>query len=263
MKSSTTEPDPPDPDRSSPSMPSIATRLYLSRHMRVCWVPEGAVLLDLKCNRYYGLATNEATSLHALLEHILTAEEHRNDDYTTFADEHMSSMVKQLLADGILCIEPVDRSATAAMKLEQPIDCVGRDTHSSRACRPRHLAHFMHAYWWAKSALQRRSLLEISDAIAAQKTSIEGHVSHRDLDQLIELVNIFKRLRAYTFTARDQCLFHALVLTDFLLRQGIAAIWCIGVKTRPWAAHSWVQANGMTLDCTPEQIREYTPILAV
>ena len=39
--------------------------------------------------------------------------------------------------------------------------------------------------------------------------------------------------------------------------------WVIGVRTKPWAAHSWVQQGTLLLDANPEQVCDYSPILAI
>jgi hypothetical protein len=70
-------------------------------------------------------------------------------------------------------------------------------------------------------------------------------------------------MRPFAFTSLDQCLFHALALTRFVNDSGQLATWVIGVRLRPWGAHSWVQQNHRVLDTTPEIVREYAPILAV
>jgi len=79
----------------------------------------------------------------------------------------------------------------------------------------------------------------------------------------VELVCLFRRLRPLAFTAKDQCLFHALALVRFLAFYSVFPVWVVGVRTRPWAAHSWVQQGTLLLDSNPEHVCEYTPILSV
>jgi hypothetical protein len=74
---------------------------------------------------------------------------------------------------------------------------------------------------------------------------------------------VFRRLRPYAFAAKDQCLFHALSLLKFLAQYNIHPTWVIAVRPTPWAAHSWLQLGTLVLDCTPEEISGYTPILAI
>ena len=76
-------------------------------------------------------------------------------------------------------------------------------------------------------------------------------------------MSIFRRLRPYEFAAKDQCLFHALALLKFLAHYNIHPTWVIAVRPTPWAAHSWLQLGTLVLDCTPEEISGYTPILAI
>ncbi len=81
--------------------------------------------------------------------------------------------------------------------------------------------------------------------------------------QIFDLIAAFRRLRPLAFTAKGRCLVHALTLVKFLSHYGVRPTWYIGVMLRPWAAHSWVQLDGLVLDSTPEKVCEFTPILAV
>jgi hypothetical protein len=111
--------------------------------------------------------------------------------------------------------------------------------------------------------LHSRSLYSIASELhfSKQRQRAQGAAEY-DVE-LAALVRQFRRLRPYAFAAHDQCLFHALTLTRFLGAHGVYPTWVIGVRLRPWGAHSWVQHDHWLLDATPEAVREYTPILAV
>jgi hypothetical protein len=60
-----------------------------------------------------------------------------------------------------------------------------------------------------------------------------------------------------------KCLVRSFLLLRFLQRSGCDAQWVFGVRTWPFRAHCWVQADGAALEDAPERLCAYTPILAV
>lgn len=44
---------------------------------------------------------------------------------------------------------------------------------------------------------------------------------------------------------------------------GCASTLVIGVRAEPFAAHSWVQVDQVVLNDTAEEVRRFTPILAL
>lgn len=75
------------------------------------------------------------------------------------------------------------------------------------------------------------------------------------------LAAAFRRMRVWTYTASQACLFDALVLSGFLYRRGVPARVILGVRTKPFCAHAWVQWGDVVINDTLERISEYTPIL--
>jgi hypothetical protein len=73
---------------------------------------------------------------------------------------------------------------------------------------------------------------------------------------------------AFAWTARivrshDQCLSRSIAVARRLAALGLAGDLVIGVRLRPFAAHSWVQADGRLVNDRIDTVRTYTPILAV
>jgi hypothetical protein len=77
------------------------------------------------------------------------------------------------------------------------------------------------------------------------------------------LVDAFRLIRPYFFLAKENCLLHALTLVNFLAHYGEFPLWVFGVRSDPWAAHSWVQQDQYLLDCNPESVCGLEPILAI
>lgn len=73
----------------------------------------------------------------------------------------------------------------------------------------------------------------------------------------------YLRLRPFALTTHDRCLHDSLALIHFLTTRGLIAQWVIGVRLRPFGAHSWVQRGSVVLNDQPDHVRAYEPILVV
>jgi hypothetical protein len=82
-------------------------------------------------------------------------------------------------------------------------------------------------------------------------------------DVAAQIVEIFRRLRTFTYTAKDHCLLDSLILTDFLYRNGLIPTFVIGIRTKPFLAHAWVQIEDCVMDDRLESLENMTPILVV
>jgi hypothetical protein len=217
------------------------------------WVPGGCVFLDLKCNRYSALGEDDALTLAQFLEDPLAPA------------ARAQVLADRLRSAGLLepCPTVQHRPFSAAhIDLRSGLEAArDRDLPSPRV-GPRELQQFMLACLRSKSALRYKSLFDIaSDIRAARQAKREPDTL--ELDALCTRVALFRSVRPYVFAARDRCLFQALALMKFALAGGISPQWVIGVRLKPWAAHSWVQHGSLLLDTSPEIVRDYAPIVAV
>ena len=231
-------------------------------HVYACWPGQGAVLLDLKRNRYFGLGEADAEALS-----LLVGQPNRGRVAGVEDDAAMQATVvhlrDQLTAHGLLTTEkPAWQMATASVDVTATLDGVGQHMRPNRVrVRPHHVWNHAKACVWSRYSLKFRPFYTVVREVSQSKQrNASGCL---DTEQLIDLVCIFERLRTYTFTSRQQCLFHALALVRFLNSYGLFPTWVIGVSTTPGGAHSWVQHGTLILDSIPEDVCEYTPILAI
>jgi hypothetical protein len=84
-----------------------------------------------------------------------------------------------------------------------------------------------------------------------------------DIDAARRLLSAYSHLRTIFFVRRGRCLLDSIALLQFLSYYGIYPRWVLGVKQRPFAAHSWVQHEQWVLNGTPVFVRMYRPILVV
>jgi hypothetical protein len=235
---------------------------WMPPHTRVCVTATGGVELDLKRNRYFGLGYREVRSLCALATNWSAASMPAGYPVEPMPREDAARLADALIKAGFLMpVAPTEAGpAFTAIESNAGLTSVGHEVSAAVRLNLRHIVAFLRACLWAKRAVDSRLLYSIACEVAAGK--IEAPQTP-DLQHTIELVCVFRRLRPYAFAAKDQCLFHALALLKFLSHYNIHPTWVIAVRPAPWAAHSWLQLGSFVLDCNPEEICEYTPILAI
>lgn len=237
---------------------------WLPTHVRACSTATGTVLLDLRRNRYYGVGRKETRVLSSLAANWqdTAAASTFTRDVEALPMEDAVRIADKLVEAGLLskaAAEPAAFTPTA-IDLNSLLTSVGHEVERKSPIRWRHIINFLRACTWARRSVRSRTLYVVAEEIGQKKNAAGAPF---DAERAIELVGVFRRLRPHTFAARDQCLFHALALVKFLSAYDIYPTWVIGVRTKPWAAHSWVQQGTLLLDANPEQVCDYSPILAI
>jgi hypothetical protein len=247
-------------------VPTLGTHneneFWMPSHTRVCVTATGAVLLDLKRNRYFGLGYREARSLSTLATNWASASTSAAGPLEPMPRDAAARLADALVNAGFLTsVAPTEPGpAFTAIEPSAELTSIGHELSAAVRLHLHHVVAFVRACVWAKRAVDSRLLYSIACEVAANK----AHASQAiDLERTVQLVCAFRRLRPYAFAAKDQCLFHALALLKFLSHYDIHPTWVVAVRPKPWAAHSWLQLGSFVLDCNPEEICEYTPILAV
>ncbi len=81
-------------------------------------------------------------------------------------------------------------------------------------------------------------------------------------DSLARIAAAFEKSSALT-RSHDQCLVRSAAAAIRLAAAGIATDLLIGVRVRPFAAHSWLQAGELLVNDRLDNVRGYTPILVL
>lgn len=238
--------------------------VWLAPYVCVCGSPNGAIFLDLRRNRYLGIGLNET----ATLGHIVCdwSEWIRDDEHPRKAEENPDSMsiVQDLLDERLLvAAQPKVRIPPPHANVDGRLFSVGAELERDSPFNPAVMIRLVRAFQWARTRIRKGPLLPIVDELRRAKAGVSSTEGAPATDRFVELVCVFRRFRPYLFEARGQCLLHALALTRFLLLCGEPASWVIGVRTKPWGAHSWSQRGDLILDTTPERVVDYTPIMTI
>lgn len=234
----------------APALPQY----HLPRHVYACCLAGGMVFLDLRRNRYFCLSEPDAAAVQPLIANHTASKPYRS---SSSSPEQVVSRLRQA---GLL--QSHDSGERAWIWRGSTHDALSSidDKHLRSGPLYGYALRFARSCLWARLNLRTKSLL----AIAEDLERLRGHrCGTCDPERTAHLVHAFRRMRPFAFTSLDQCLFHALALARFVNDSGQLATWVIGVRLRPWGAHSWVQQGHWVLDTTPEIVREYAPILAV
>ena len=245
-----------------PSPTSPEPRLRLAPHVRACHADGQIILLDLQRSRYVAVSAQPALGSTiagwpaATLPDTSTAT-------TSLTPSQIHRLTAPLLVQGLLTEQPGDALAPLP-RLPTPGRSLSADgAASTRPVDWRRACRFYRSASAAALRLRCQSLAGVAEAVARHRAGPPGTGDAFTLDAAQAAVAAYQRLRLFAFTAHDRCLHDALTLVGFLADEGIAAHWVIGVRTRPFGAHAWVQIGDVVLNDQHEQVRRYTPILVV
>jgi Transglutaminase-like superfamily len=119
-----------------------------------------------------------------------------------------------------------------------------------------HALRFLGACLWARDVVARGALARAAGDLSALKWRCEDG---RDVRAEVQK---FVRLRPW-FPGAHACLFDSLALSRFMMAAGQSVDWVVGVKARPFAAHSWVECGGDILNDDRETCTPFTEVLRI
>lgn len=236
---------------------------WIPPHVRACSIADSTILLDLKRNRYFSVGAPVTRALFTLAlnwsEAISCAG--ATEQIEPLEPQTAVRIAEALVKAGLLSVDTPQAApiSCGAVDLRCALASVGYERSQAASPKWRDIVAFLRAFAWARRSLRSKSLYWIASELSRNK----GLSQEQAQERLVELVCIFRQICSYTFVTRGRCLLHALALVRFLASYGIFPAWVIGVKSQPWAAHSWVQDGALILDGTPEQVCQYTPILSI
>lgn len=241
-------------------MQAAGQRLKLASHVRACRDDEQVILLDLRRNKYLGIGGAASLALADRVEGWPGTPESKGDRATPAA---LGLLTQRLASQGLLTDTPSARlpsstveEATSSFDFETSLE--GSNISARR------LGRFLRSAATAALWMRFRSLESIATAVSARRHRLQGAESDgAALDAMRSSTTAYEKLRPLVLTAQDKCLHDSLALVGFLASEGAFPHWVIGVKTRPFVAHSWVQIGEVVLNDQHENVRRFRPILVV
>jgi Transglutaminase-like superfamily len=236
--------------------------LRLAPHVRACQSDDQVILLDLRRDKYLAVG---GTQMRALAVAVEGWPRGPIADDVIVTSPSVSALTKRLRLQGLLTDQPAGQERVPQATVPEAIASLDvEDAIEHTTIGPGRLFRFLHSATAAAASLRSRSLLAVVQGVAARRARLASRLDvPLSLDAARSAVAVYEKLRPLVFTSRDKCLFDSLALINFLAHQGMFPRWVIGVTTHPFAAHAWVQNDGVVINDLHERVRRYMPILVV
>jgi hypothetical protein len=220
-------------------------QLRLRDNLHWCVCEERVIFLDLEADRYFCLSrsaepaflqlaggqgrTAEIGPLHGLIARGLLIED---DGAAGFTNPPLLPPACSDLVDG----------ATASAGVRGVVGALAYEA-------------------WATWILKRRPLLEVvrGAQLRARRRSPSPAGPENELRRIVSSFSAASLI----LPAADRCLVRALALHAVCCRSSLGARMVFGVRANPFAAHCWVQRDDKVLIGEFEQVRLFTPMLAL
>jgi hypothetical protein len=233
---------------------------FLSPHVYFCSTQDGVVLLDLKREKYVGLGDEQERLLRVVVPGLSESLAPHSRPLEQCAPENADQVLGTLVKNQLLTHDPAAGKRARPIRIESPTKAIAFDEIVASPVAAGHLTRLLASWAIAKIRLKSQPLELLVKQAARRRASSkprDGHLTARELSA------IYLRLQPWIFAGRDQCLLDSLVMLDFMSRYGCYPTWVFGVKTQPFAAHSWVQHGDLVLNDTVEHVKGFTPILTI
>jgi hypothetical protein len=235
-------------------------RLGLAPHVRACASDGQVILLDLRNSQYVGVGGAQSGALADRVEGWPRSPSPVPECANAAAT---NQLVASLLARGLLAQTRSKRPPHATVE-EATTSLDAEHGAPNAGIGAGRLAQFVRAAAVTSLWMRFRSLQAIATAVQGRRERLQASASaSSSLAAVRTGTAAYERLRPFVFTAHENCLHDSLALVGFLASEGVFPRWVIGVKTRPFGAHSWVQMGSIVLNDQHETVRQFRPILVV
>ncbi len=226
------------------------TKYSLPPDVYYCEIDDGAIFLDLQTRKYLAI---DSKSFCAFKNALTNTPE--------IVDQGGADGLGDLLACGVLtCTNLAARALPSARMLPDrsiaPLRHAG--THLSHPIRDSLLAIFCMAS--VAFHLKHGHLSRLLHHLMSDEAGTRDISSVTEPD-VAALVSSFRRISLWIYPRKEACLFDSIALTKFLRRAKVPATFVIGVATKPFEAHAWVQLGTTVLNDSLECAQSYVPIL--
>lgn len=236
--------------------------VQLAPHVHGCWTQQHVVLLDLKRNKYLGIPAADALALDQLVQGWPARDRHASVQIADFSDGQ--DVLQEMLEDGMLTTAGhVDQRRTTGVP--QPVEpLIDGYSDVTASVTLRSVMRFLRGTTAARMLLSRSTLERIAQRVQRRRAKFEGitdSVRPFDVERTRMLTATFTKLRMFFFTANNECLFDSLALAEFLAHYRVFPHWVFGVSSSPFAAHCWLQHDGIVINDSPELVAKFAPIM--
>jgi hypothetical protein len=234
---------------------------FLSAHAYCCEFEDGAIILDLNDDTYLGIDAAHLSNLRVRVGNW--PDPGQGNQEIKCQDTGVSEgLISDLLARQILTTSPEPRTLTAAIQPGTALT-IASSAMARRGIPITHVTRFVLAFLTVSMRLKLRGLSSVLGRFRQLQSSIPHCSNSIAPEDTINQLASFVKLRIWCYTAHRRCLFNSLVLSAYLTRGMVPCTVVIGVSTKPFLAHSWVQIGNAVLDDTAEHVQTFKTILSI
>jgi Transglutaminase-like superfamily len=233
---------------------------FLSAHAYCCEFDDGAIILDLHNDAYLGIDAQHLSYLRDCIENWPHSQgaDREPPRHGIAASE---GLIANLITRGVLTNSPPSRQSSS---LANPTVALTVGVYAERRNRIAIVdtARFSVAFLAVLLRLRLSGLASLLDWLRRRQSSIQrGHSV--TTENVRRRLASFLWLRAWCYTSYRRCLFDSLVLSVYLTKASVPCTFVVGVVTKPFLAHAWVQIGNVVLNDTAEHVQDFKPILSV
>jgi hypothetical protein len=214
---------------------------YLPSTHSFCECGGAMLVLDMRQDRYFQLGRPASEALRAFVSGSSAPQDG----------------IAALCRLGVISDDRAAGGSIAPTAIDVPVRSVIEETTIRSGRRWTHYPEISGRLIQARAALRLKGFARTLDTIRVAKAQA---LRRADLvDEVRDLAIAFDRGRRAVPLA-TACLPDSLALYGFLARRGIHSTLVIGVKTNPFAAHCWIQHEGLLLNEAVDHAAAFTPI---
>lgn len=237
---------------------------YLSKHVFLCLADNRYVFLDLRGDEYLCLGREHTDAMTDLLKEHQDVGARPIEGLSQGTEVPGSRpVVEALMKKGLLIESAASGKLPTPTRITRPLSSTMERVDKQRPrIGPLDAWNFLTGATFASAQLRWGSIENTVRAVAARKSTRVAAAAADDIGTICGLFEVFHTLRPY-YPRPYLCLFDSLAFLHFLARYDAFPQWVYGVKLEPFAAHCWVQAGTSVINDTIDNVRDYTPIMAV
>jgi hypothetical protein len=232
---------------------------FFGVHAYCCEFDDGAIILDLRSDTYLGIDAQHIPYLRTRISNWPESGRSSRADRNDIAASE--SLIADLLTRGILTTSSAS-SPTSPAAIPTTALTLASSAEAQRRISITHVIQFSIALLTVVLHLRGSRLSVLLDWLRRRQSLMQSRHSITHENTMARLAS-FLWLRTWCYTAQRRCLFDSLILAVYLTRGMIPCTFTIGVATKPFLAHAWVQIGDSVLNDTAEHAQDFKPILSV
>lgn len=221
-----------------------------------CLLDNVSIFLDRRNDKYHYLDRGKTRILDTLQSGL-------SPDETTSGHAPVNAEFLQELTDKHLLTTQVEGAKRLAPVSHQGAKSSVYDDYWKMRLYPATIAYLAFQQFSLLQRMNKENLYEMTQKAETLKAGLIGRERTISHDEMQAKAKRIIDSRYYVYTYRDKCLFDSCLFFTYFIKQRIPVSWVFGVNLYPFAAHCWVEYEGLVLNDPLERVAGFTPIYVI